>query len=908
MKPLDLQLARRIVEDAPVLAVVLGVRGDVVYLNPFCQRLIGYELSELQSRDWFDILLVPAERAETRARFDRMIAGEPSVGAITSVAARRGGVRQIEWSSQRLVDADGRVTGLLAIGRDVTERGRAEEQLRDSEQRYRQLFEANPNPMWVYDLETLRFLTVNDAATAQYGYKREEFLALTLPDIRPADDHARLADSVSQVKPGFLAAGHWTHLRKDGTRLQVQISSHDIVYGGRAARMVLAHDVTAQLALERQLQLAHREAVAAHDRLRDVLERIDDGFVALGLDWRYTYVNQRAAVLLDRKVPADLLGRHIWQEYPDAEGQDFHLACEQALRSQQLVLLEQHFVPGDRWFENRIYPSPDGLSIYFTDITRRRLAQQALRQSEERFRHFFDAGLVGMAITLPNKRWEQFNARMCEMLGRSAAEMRRLTWAELTHPDDLAANEAALDEVLAGRRDGYSLDKRFVRGDGSILHAAISVRCERDAQGRAERFFAVVEDIGVRKQAEAALTRHRDDLERLVQARTKELVAARDEAQLASRAKGDFLSRTSHELRTPLNAILGFGQLLEGDPTLAAHHQAQLQEMMRAGHHLLTLINDVLDLARIESGALQLSLESLSLAELAADGVRMVASLAASRGVQVHLSTMGGLEVRADRRRLQQVLLNLLSNAIKYNRDGGHVDVSAERVAGGVRIAVADTGPGVPPERQAGLFQPFQRLGAEYGNVEGTGMGLAISQQLVELMDGRIGFAGVPEGGARFWVELPAASQATMAEAACADGSQPRARPATRGERRVLYIEDNAVNQLLVEQIASRHDSLRLLTAQTGQQGLALAAAEPPDLILLDIHLPDLDGYAVLERLRADPVTREVPVFALTADAMSGDAERARQKGFAGYLTKPLDVTQMDGIFNRLRTGHASRR
>ena len=897
MNPLDQQLARRIVEDAPVLAVVLDEQGHVVYANPCCLRLIGHGLDELVGRDWFDTVMLPSERADARSRFDRLMAGEPSSAAVQSVMAGDGSVRQVDWSSQLLVNAGARVTGLLTMGRDVTDALWADGLVRDSEQRYRELFEANPNPMWVYDRQTLRFLMVNDAATAQYGFTRDEFAAMTLADIRPAEDLERLMTSASQVQPGYLSAGHWTHRRKDGSLLQVQISSHDLAYQGRGARMVLAHDVTAQVELEQRLQAAHRDAVAAHDRLRDVLERIDDGFVALDLDWRYTYVNQRAAHLLDRRTPADLVGRHVWREYPDAEGQDFHQACEQALRSQQLVPLEQYFAPGDRWFENRIYPSPDGLSIYFTDTTRRRQAQEALRQSEERFRHFFDAGLVGMAITVPSKHWGQFNARLCEMLGRSVGEMQQLTWADLTHPDDLAADLALFDEVLAGHREHYAMDKRFIRADGSVLQASIWVRCERDAQGQAHRFFAIVEDIGARKQAEAVLTRHRDDLERLVQARTQELVVARDEAQRASRVKGDLLSRTSHELRTPLNAILGFGQLLAIDTTLSSRQQGQVQQIVRAGQHLLTLINDVLDLARVESGATLLSPGPLSLAELTTEAVRMVAEPAAARGVVIRVASMDGLAVHADRTRLRQVLLNLLSNAIKYNRVGGAVDVgvSGESRPGRVRIEIADTGPGIPPHRRHELFQPFQRLGAEFSDVEGTGMGLAISRQLVELMDGRIGVAQRDQGGASFWIDLPGARVAT-APPPVASPPAPVQRSSSDSERHLLYIEDNPVNHQLIAQIAARHAGLRLSKALTGQQGLALAAAEPPDLILLDIHLPDLDGYAVLEQLQALTATRHVPVIALTADAMAGEARRGQRAGFAAYLTKPIDVVEMDGV------------
>ena len=204
-------------------------------------------------------------------------------------------------------------------------------------------------------------------------------------------------------------------------------------------------------------------------------------------------------------------------------GQPFQLAYERALQTQQLVVLEDHYMPWDRWFENRIYPSADGLSIYYTDITLRKQAEIALRDSEQLLRHFFDSDLVGMAITVPDKRWGQFNARLCQILGYSAQEMQQRSWPDITHPDDLAADLAEFERVLAGETDGYRMDKRFIRGDGTVLEAAIAVRCERDAEGQALRFFAIVEDIGARKLTEARLARQRDQLERMVSERTAEL-------------------------------------------------------------------------------------------------------------------------------------------------------------------------------------------------------------------------------------------------------------------------------------------------------------------------------------------------------------------------------------------------
>ncbi len=905
----DPHLAQRLLEAAPIIALVLAPDGRIEYINPFGAQLTGHAPADLRGRNWFDALLPADERERVRARFNDVVAGAPPRTSVNSIVTRAGERRVIEWSSRRLEGPNAGVVGLLATGNDVTERVAAEAALREREQGFRQMFEANPHPMWVYDLETLRFLAVNDAALDHYGYRRDEFLAMTIAEIRPPEDVPALLDNLRESPAeGMDRSGFWRHRRKDGSVVAVEITSHSLAFDGHRAKLVLAHDVTERRESDRQREVllahlrdAHTQAVTARDLLRDVLARVDDGFVALDAQWRYTYVNERGARMLGRERPEDLVGRHIWTEYPEGVGQPFQRAYEQAMGTQLPVVLEEHFQPWDRWFENRIYPSPDGLSIYFTDITSRKRAEQAMQKSEELLRHFFDSGLVGMAITVPSKHWGQFNQRLCDMLGYSAEQMQARTWAELTHPDDLAEDLAHFDRVMAGQSDGYRMDKRFIRADGTVLSAAISVRCERDGEGRPLRFYAIVEDIGARKQAEQALARHRDDLEREVHERTAQLMTARDDAERANQAKSEFLSRMSHELRTPMNAILGFGQLMAMDAALAPKHRDFIKETLRAGRHLLALIDEVLDLARIESGRLALSPEPLAVADLLAECTRMTAPLSASRGVVIDVSGADGLVLRADRTRLRQVLLNLLSNAVKYNRAGGRVTIQAAAMPGArVRISVGDTGPGIAPERLPQLFEPFERLGAEFGNVEGTGIGLTIARQLIELMEGRIGVDGRPGEGACFWIELPRASLAEAPAGQVAVDAHNARGVAASARVTVLYVEDNPANLRLVEHIAARHAHILLVSASAAKRGLALARSVKPDLILLDIHLPDVDGFALLAQLRADEAIRPIPVVAVTAHAMPDDERRARAAGFADYITKPVDVARIDALFSQL--------
>jgi signal transduction histidine kinase/CheY-like chemotaxis protein len=368
---------------------------------------------------------------------------------------------------------------------------------------------------------------------------------------------------------------------------------------------------------------------------------------------------------------------------------------------------------------------------------------------------------------------------------------------------------------------------------------------------------------------------------------------AREAAERANKAKNEFLSSMSHELRTPLNAILGFGQLLQTAPLSEDDHDSA-DHIVKAGRHLLELINEVLDLSRIESGRLTLSPEAVRVDELVRETTDLMRPTAARRGIAVTLHpSHDDVHVHADRQRIKQVLLNLLSNAIKYNREGGEVDVRSERVGTErFRVSVNDTGPGIAPTRMPALFEPFERLGAEESAVEGTGLGLALARRLVEAMGGAIGVDSTEGKGSTFWVEL-AVTESPVAAFERANGGAVPWVPAAGAERTLLLIEDNLSNLRLVERILKARPGVGLLSAMQGGLGLELARQHRPDLILLDLHLPDIPGDEVLHRLRADPATREIPIVVVSADATEGRIRRLREAGATAYLTKPLEVAEL---------------
>jgi signal transduction histidine kinase/CheY-like chemotaxis protein len=366
---------------------------------------------------------------------------------------------------------------------------------------------------------------------------------------------------------------------------------------------------------------------------------------------------------------------------------------------------------------------------------------------------------------------------------------------------------------------------------------------------------------------------------------------SRAEAERANRAKSEFLSRMSHELRTPLNAVLGFGQLLELEP-LETEQRRSVDQILKAGRHLLELINEVLDISRIEAGRMSLSLEPVSVNETVGEAIDLVKPLAADRSITLECDppTEPGY-VLADRQRLKQVLLNLLSNAVKYNHDGGRVRVHTSRANGLIRIEIADSGAGIAAELRDRLFVPFERLGAEGTSVEGTGLGLALSRGLVEAMGGLISVESVLGEGTTFRVELRAAERHVGATELPEEPLPVVAGAKSNGSRRtVLYIEDNLSNLKLIEQLIGRRHDLQLISAMQGRLGLDLAREHTPDLVLLDLHLPDIPGAEVLARLRHDPSTSGIPVVILSADATPRQIERLLAQGADAYLTKPLDV------------------
>ena len=486
-----------------------------------------------------------------------------------------------------------------------------------------------------------------------------------------------------------------------------------------------------------------------------------------------------------------------------------------------------------------------------------------------------------------------FNVGAERMLGYSAAEVvNRISPSDMHDPAEVRARADSLSrelgvsiapgfEALAykasrGIEDMYELT--YVCKDGSRFPAIVSITALRDDFGTVIGYLLIGSDNSVRHRIDA------------------DLQLAMAEAKKANLAKSEFLSSMSHELRTPLSAILGFAQLIEsGTPAPSPSQKRSIDQILQAGWYLLDLINEVLDLALVESGKLSLSLEPVSLAAVMHECRAMIESQAQKRGTRLLFPTIDASHVvRADRTRIKQALINLLSNAIKYNRPEGNVIVNyVLDTPGRIRIRITDSGAGLAPEQITQLFQPFNRLGQEATTEEGTGIGLVVCKRLIELMGGIIGVESTVGVGSVFWIELDLTSEHREAVAATEPGTVARARQQTNTPlRTLLYVEDNPANLMLVEDLIARRSDLRLLSAGDGNQGIAMAVTSLPDVILMDINLPGISGIRALRILGDDARTAHIPVIALSANAMPRDIEKGLAAGFFRYLTKPIKVNE----------------
>ena len=854
--------------------ISLDLDARVCHWSPGAERLFGFRAEEVVGLGLDELGALSGEAEEAAGRWRRLMplvlgAEAPFVhefqrrhkdGTVVDLLGKI-----IPWHR------DGRVVGVTGLLVGISERKRAEREF----VRLAEAAEYGTDAVVSIDFDGF-VRHWNGGAERLFGVSPQEAVGNSIYEVNaltgePEEISAGVRDSIAGMRRGEPAYHmEAQRRRRDGVLVDVLATVMPWHVDGRLAGVTTTSlDITER-----------KRAEQATARLAAIVDSSDDATIGTTLDGQITSWNP-AAEQIHGYSAAEAVGNNVSMLLAPGQEAELRWLLASVARGEHVSRLETTRRRQDgRVIDVSLTALPIrdrqgqivAAATIARDISER---ERALAELEEAQR----IARVGSWSWDPNTGQMSWSSQMYAVFGRDPAKGPPSIGEFLAyaHPEDRERVADVYAQALAGGA-AFEIECRIVADDGVVQHTVHALAYADPA--RAGGCLGTVQDVTRQRRAER---------ERL------ELLEASARAESANRAKSEFLARMSHELRTPLNAIIGFSQVLQLE-RLEPRHNEDIGYILTAGNHLLALVDEVLDLARIESGQMTISPEPVALANTVHDALALLAPMAHERHVTLAVNTDGLAHdghVHADRNRFKQVLLNVLSNAIKYNRPGGgRVDVSFQISEGArVRTMIADTGIGIAPEQLDKLFEPFERLGAERTDVEGTGLGLALSNGLIEAMGGTIEVQSVVGVGTTFVIEL-AAAQRPAGERQPSPGDQALAELGGPGAKSqlILYIEDNLSNLTLVERILERRVSVELISAMQGTLGLELARQHRPDLIVLDLHLPDMPGTEVLTRLKANPITREIPVIVLTADASGRQAERVRQLGAIDYVTKPLDV------------------
>lgn len=920
---------------------------QVIYNEEFIAALGEVPSEYPTAHEWWASRVHPEDLRRIKALYDEAFAaGESFIAYRCRVLNREGHYVMLDSRANLLRDTSGQLVRVLVISRDMSEHQRAEE----AQARLTRILEATTDLVGMATVEGA-CLYLNKAGRKLLGLTEDEPLSFTISQIHP-----EWANEIvfKEAIPTAVQDGYWkgetallhrdghefpvsqvllSHVGTDGTvefistiirdlsdRKREEIAriewanrydaairasgqvlfdwnsfTNEITYAGDLERMFGYSLGEMEGGLNRFRQLIHPDDLLRFDeQVQGTLATRDPFELEFRIqrkDGQYIYIEDKGYFFLDRRGQ---FGRMVG-----------FFADITAQKKDQLALAEAH-----ESLELRVAQRTAELARATAAIEDRAHQQEAVAELGQRALSGVPLGqLMEQALKIIRAI---LRVDCCSLLAMTIDSQQFVVRAQLGWPDPQSDNRFP---VGTGSQSGYTVltgqpvvvddilkERRFVSSRlvlNTGLRSSVSVLIEGETKPlgvliaftRDLRKFAP-HDVHFLQSVANVLTAA------IQRERAEETVrTAREQAEEASRAKSEFLSRMSHELRTPLNAILGFTQLLELEqPT--PNQIESVQHISKAGKHLLSLINEVLDISRIEAGRLALTPEPVDLPEFLRDMLELIRPLAVRHEIELFFEPdTAPVRVLADRQRFQQVMLNLLSNAVKYNLPGGRVTVSYRDEGPQVRISVTDTGHGIAPEKVARLFLPFERLGAESTDVEGSGIGLALSRGIVTALHGQLNVESRVDEGSTFWVTLPRTSEAPIASrhepSLASSASHAITAKADTGKTQlILYIEDQDLNLRLVERILSSKSQYRLLTAMQGGLGLDLAREHQPDLILLDLNLPDMAGDEVLRRLKSDPGVSAIPVLMVSADAMGDRVEELIRLGASGYLTKPYKLTE----------------
>ncbi|WP_395137537.1 PAS domain S-box protein [Schlegelella aquatica] len=876
-----------VLQALPDLWFVMDAQGRYLRCGDTARHLLAAPFEQVMGRSVHEVL--PSDTAQR-------------IEAALRAALDTGAVQRVEYEltpmgSERVRTFEGRFVRMthdqvLLIVRDLTELRSME---RDLHIMLRAIEAEASLPISVVDAEApdQPLVYVNPAFERLTGYSREEVLGRNCRILQGLDrDQGALEPLRAALRQGRSTTVVLRNYRKDGTRFINEVHVAPV----HAADGRITHFIGVQTDITERSVAADRLRLS-EELYRSVALSISDGLMVVTTGSYVVAVNPAACRILDMAME-DLLmspGLELLDESLEplpAEDHPVTRTLESGEPTTERVYGVKLSDGRVRWLHLGVQPlriaphdRPLSAVVTFRDITRQREAEQALAVSEQRWKFALEGSGNGVwdwdvasDRVFYSTRWKEILGYLDHELGSSVE-----VWSSRVHPDDRAAVLERLQAHLRGESAVYQSEHRIRHREGH--HLWVSERGKavlRDTDGRALRIVGTLADITPQKEAEQAL---RD----------------KQAAELASRSKTEFLSRMSHEMRTPLNAMIGFSQLLKLGARGPGAEQVRdyADHMLQAGQHLLALINDVLDLQRVEAGQLPMTPGAVSLRHSLTQVIDLLKPAAESALVHFRLEVPAAVHVWADAQRLRQVLINIVSNAVKYNRPGGDVTLTLERPrevpARGERVVlrVEDNGEGLDAGQLARLFQPFERLGRETSSIEGTGLGLVIAKRLLQEMEGSIAVTSTPGQGTQVRIELPAASAQTQLEPPARPSGEVVAELGAPRPLRMLYVEDNPINALLFEEAMKLAGHVELRIAEDGPRALDIVREWLPDILVLDAHLPGMDGIQVLKALRNHQGLAEAPAFMCSADAMPEDIQRALDAGFQGYWTKPIEVSRV---------------
>jgi len=808
------------------------------------------------------------------------------------------------------VFADGRIIrlseyptasgGIVAVRSDITELKKAQEEARARADQLRIITDAAPASIAYVD-RNQRLVFVNRTAEIWFGRGQSELLGRTTGELLGRENYERVRPHIEAVLEGHKQRFETQIDYPDGHSRYLDYSYIPDVNedGSVQGYFGLVSDITAFK--------EHEEALRRHkDELEERVERRTEALRASENKLRDLIDGSLQGIMVHRNLKALFINDTFAEMYGYTAAEILALDSIDVLSAPSEINRQSGFhsarmagkaapehyeFQGRRkdgslfWAETRVrlveWEGETAAQSTLVDLTDQKLAEKEAALAQERMLDAIESTGDGFVLYDADDRLVMCN------------EIYRNYYHETAH---LMVPGAQFEDMLRAGAEMGQFPAAVGRVDDWVAermknHLAANTEIEQQlADGRWLR-------ISERRTSDGGIVGFRVDI--------TDLIKAQEAAEQASRAKSLFLSSMSHELRTPLNSILGFGQILEsdGDEPLSGDQQESLGHILRGGQHLLNLINEVLDLSRIETGQVEVSIEDVNVAEIVSQCRAMAETLAKDREIDISVAynNLENRMIRADTTRLRQVLLNLLSNAIKYNRESGSVTIASELQSHRkLRISISDTGGGIPQNVQHQVFEPFERLNAENAGIEGTGIGMTISKMLMDLMDGSIGFESEVGVGSKFWVDLPI-SDAVLSPVTAGVETNEDVAPDDQFVRTLLYVEDNPANLILMEKIIARSPNLRLISSETAELGISLAQNVQPCLILMDINLPGMNGFEALDRLQQGQGTAHIPVIAVTANALPADVSKGLESGFKAYLTKPLMIDNvLETIFKVL--------